>query len=162
VTLALPALAEWEYNQDTVLAHALTDSKVAIEDNGTIVTYDELPTVMADKSQLTRLLQNLIGNAVKFHKDTRPEVHIGVEHADGEWTFSVRDNGIGIDSKDFERIFMIFQRLHSREEYEGTGIGLAVCKEIVERHGGRIWVESEPGRGSTFCFTMPERGASPS
>ena len=145
------------------LDHALANLKVAIEESGAIVTYDELPEVMADESQLTRLLQNLIGNAIKFHKkDTRPEVHIGVEHADGEWTFSVRDNGIGIDPEDFERIFMIFERLHTQAEYTGTGIGLAVCKKIVERHGGHMWVESEPGRGSTFYFAIPDRGGSAS
>jgi signal transduction histidine kinase len=142
----------------TALDHALTNLKVAIEECGAIIIHDQLPTLMADETQLTRLLQNLIGNAIKFHqKDTPPQVHIGVEHADGEWTFSVRDNGIGIDSGDFERVFMIFQRLHSREEYKGTGIGLAVCKKIVERHGGRIWVESEPGEGSTFYFTVPDQ-----
>jgi light-regulated signal transduction histidine kinase (bacteriophytochrome) len=121
-----------------------------------VVTHDDLPTVMADEAQLTRLLQNLIGNAVKFRKqETCSEIHISAEHSDGEWTLSVRDNSIGIAPEHLERIFMIFQRLHSSEEYEGTGIGLAVCKRIVERHGGRIWVESEPGKGSTFYFTIP-------
>jgi signal transduction histidine kinase/DNA-binding LacI/PurR family transcriptional regulator len=139
----------------TTLHHALANLEIAIEENDAVVTHDELPTVLGDETQLLRLLQNLIGNAIKFRKkETRPEIHINAERAGDEWTFSVRDNGIGIDSGYFERIFMIFQRLHSREEYEGTGIGLAVCQKIVERHGGRIWVESEPGKGSTFYFTI--------
>jgi signal transduction histidine kinase len=140
----------------TVLEHVLADLSVAIEESGASVTHDDLPIVMADEVQLARLLRNLIGNAIKFRKqDIRPEVHVSAEHTDDAWTFSVRDNGIGIDPKDFECIFMTFQRLHTREEYEGTGIGLAMCKKIVERHGGRIWVESEPGEGSTFYFTVP-------
>jgi signal transduction histidine kinase/DNA-binding LacI/PurR family transcriptional regulator len=145
-----------------VLDHALTNLKVAIEESGAVVSHDDLPTVPADDVQLTQLFQNLIGNATKFHKpDTRPEVHVGAERRSDEWLFSVQDNGIGIDPKHFERIFLIFQRLHSREEYEGTGIGLAVCKRIVERHGGHIWVESEPGKGATFRFTIPVKGETP-
>ncbi|MBN1219151.1 MAG: substrate-binding domain-containing protein [Anaerolineae bacterium] len=144
----------------TVLDHALANLKVALEESGAVVTHDDLPTVMADETQLAQLLQNLIGNAIKFcQKTTRPGIHIGAEHTTGKWLFSVRDNGIGIAPEYFERIFMIFKRLHSREEYEGTGIGLAVCKKIVERHGGRIWVKSEVGQGSTFYFTILDKGS---
>jgi light-regulated signal transduction histidine kinase (bacteriophytochrome) len=139
-----------------VLDHTLTNLKIAIEESNAVVTCDDLPTVVADETQLTRLLQNLIGNAIKFRKEEiPPEIHVSAECTGDGWTFSVRDNGIGIDSKYFERIFMVFKRLHSREEFTGTGIGLAVCKKIVERHGGRIWVESEPNGGSTFYFTIP-------
>lgn len=144
-----------------VLNHVLANLKVAIGESGTVVTHDELPTVMADETQLTLLLQNLVSNAIKFRKnDTPPEIHVGAEHANGEWIFSVRDNGIGIAPEYSERIFMIFKRLHSGEEYEGTGIGLAMCKKIVERYGGRIRVESEPGEGSTFYFTILDRVSS--
>jgi signal transduction histidine kinase len=145
-----------------VLDHALANLKVAIEEGRATVTHGDLPTVIADETQLTQLFQNLIGNGIKFHKPDAPsKVHVSAECGDDEWAFSVQDNGIGIDPKHFERIFLLFQRLHSREEYKGTGIGLAVCKRIVERHGGRIWVESEPGQGSTFRFTIPDReGAS--
>jgi hypothetical protein len=140
-----------------VLQRVLTNLKIAIEESAAVVTYDDgLPTVMADEVQLVQLIQNLIGNALRFRGDPSPEIHFGVTHTEKEWTFSVRDNGIGIDSAYTERIFRIFQRLHTRSEYEGTGIGLAVCKKIVERHSGRIWVESEPGRGSTFYFTLPK------
>ncbi|MDY6875837.1 MAG: ATP-binding protein [Chloroflexota bacterium] len=141
-----------------VLNRALANLQVAIEENGAVVTHGTLPTVMADETQLVRVFQNLIGNAIKFRSDLAPEIHVEIERNDGEWLFSVRDNGIGMAPQYFERIFVIFQRLHNRSEYSGTGIGLAVCKKIVERHGGRIWVTSEPEKGSTFYFTIPDRG----
>jgi signal transduction histidine kinase len=128
-----------------------------MDETGASVTHGLLPTVTADGEQLTRLFQNLIGNALKFHSDQRPEVRVAAERRPGEWLFSVRDNGIGIDPQFAERIFVIFQRLHTDSDYPGTGIGLALCKRIVERHGGRIWVESQPGCGATFFFTIPDR-----
>jgi PAS domain S-box-containing protein len=144
-----PAACEDALNQ------ALANLKLAIEDSGAVVTHDPLPTVLADSSQLVGLFQNLIGNAIKFKGEDMPHIHVAAEQKEDRWLFSVADNGIGIDPEFFERIFVVFQRLNGREEYEGTGIGLAVCKKIVERHGGRMWVESEPGRGSTFYFTIP-------
>jgi PAS domain S-box-containing protein len=141
-----------------VLDQALANLKAAIERRGAVVTHDPLPTVMADDLQLVQLFQNLIGNAIKFQVEKVPRVHISAEHRGNEWVFAVRDNGIGIDPQYAERIFVIFQRLHTREEYHGTGIGLAICKKIVERRGGRIWVESQPGMGSTFYFTIPIGG----
>ncbi|HET7272894.1 MAG TPA: PAS domain S-box protein [Rubrobacter sp.] len=138
-----------------VLEAARANLRVVLEETGAKVTSDELPSVMGDPVQLSQLFQNLIGNAVKFRKEGEsPLIHIGAERLDGEWLFSVGDNGIGIEAEYLERIFVIFQRLHARTEYSGTGIGLAVCKKIVERHGGKIWVESVPGEGSTFYFTL--------
>ncbi|MEB3827721.1 PAS domain S-box protein [Phormidium sp. CCY1219] len=130
--------------------------QMAIEERAAVVTCADLPVVNGDNTQLLQLLQNLIGNGIKYCEARSPRVHLDVTYGDNEWLFSVRDNGIGLDPKFSDRIFLIFQRLHTREEYSGTGIGLAICKRIVERHGGRIWVESQPEIGSTFYFTLPD------
>jgi len=142
-----------------VLTAALQNLQAAIQESGAVVTQDPLPTVNADAVQLLSLFQNLIGNALKFRRTEPPRIHVGAQWSDGNWRFSVRDNGIGIESQYFERVFGVFQRLHTRREYPGTGIGLAICKKIVERHGGRIWVESMPGEGSTFYFTLADAQA---
>jgi signal transduction histidine kinase len=140
---------------EQALANALANLRVAIDEARAEIIRDPLPIVNGDEVQLTQLFQNLIGNAVKFRGEAAPKIHIGAQRTGAEWEFSVRDNGIGIAPEDFQRIFIVFQRLHSREKYPGTGIGLSVCKKIVERHGGRIWVESKPGHGTTFYFTLP-------
>jgi PAS domain S-box-containing protein len=142
---------------DQIVSHAVLNLQAAIEDGGaTVSTADGLPMVVGSEIELTRLFQNLVGNALKYRDPLRPPVvMVEAEAGDGEWVFTVRDNGIGIAPEHFDRIFGIFQRLHGKEEYEGTGIGLAVCKKIVERHKGRIWVESTPGQGSAFRFTLP-------
>ncbi len=140
---------------EAVLESTLTDLQVAIEENSAVITHDPLPMVMADNAQLSQLFLNLIGNAIKFRSEEPPDIHVSAEERGDEWVFSVRDNGIGIDPDNTERIFEIFQRLHSRSKYPGTGIGLAICRRIVERHGGSIWVESRPGEGSIFCFNIP-------
>lgn len=142
-------------NCSVALEQAIYNLRSAIEESGAKLTYDLLPTVMGDEAQLTRLFQNLVSNAVKFRGEEPLEIHISVHQEENEWFFSIRDNGIGIDPEQAEHIFVIFRRLHTREEYSGTGIGLAICKKIVESHGGRIWVESEQGKGSTFYFTIP-------
>ena len=129
----------------------------SIEESGATVTRDDLPTLHADPAQLVQLLQNLIGNAVKYRSDEPPEVHVSCEQKNGECFFGVKDNGIGIDPKYADQVFVIFQRLHTREEYAGTGVGLAICKKIVERHGGSIWIESQPGEGTTVWFSIPTK-----
>jgi light-regulated signal transduction histidine kinase (bacteriophytochrome) len=131
------------------------DLELPIRDNGAVVTCGHLPSVVAVPSQIAQLFQNLIGNALKFHGKEAPRVRISARRDGREWLFQVEDNGIGIDPKNTGQLFVMFRRLHSRAEYPGTGMGLAICKRIVERHGGRIWIESKPGEGSRFCFTLP-------
>ncbi|MDX1522466.1 MAG: ATP-binding protein [Anaerolineae bacterium] len=155
-------------NCNAVLEEIMADLTAVIDEGQAQVTWDSLPTVTADRSQLTQLLRNLVSNGIKYRGEAPPRVHIAAELAPAaadmgetegsageEWRFSVRDNGIGIAPEHYERIFLMFKRLHHRSEYPGTGIGLAICQKIVERHGGRIWVESEPGNGSIFYFTLP-------
>ncbi len=150
---------------DDVLNLALTNLRGALLQSGAIVHRTPLPTVEVDRIQLGQVFQNLLGNSVKFHGPKPPEIWVGAERRGAEWLFTVRDDGIGIPPEYQDRIFIIFQRLHTREEYPGTGIGLAVCKKVIERHGGKLWVESTgvPGEGTTFCFTLPvERAPLPS
>lgn len=143
---------------ENALDRALINLRGRIAETGATIDRDPLPTVMADSTQLMQLFQNLIGNAIKFHSDKSPKISIKAERIDDAWLFSVADNGIGIDPQFSDRIFVIFQRLHTRDEYPGTGMGLAICKKIIECHRGRIWVESEPEQGSTFYFTIPVGG----
>lgn len=140
---------------EAALEQALANLKGAIEESKAVVSHDPLPTVTGDASQIARLLQNLISNAIKFRRQKAPRVHIAAKKEWNEWIFSVRDDGIGIAKEDFPRLFQVFSRLHGRGEYPGTGVGLAICKRIVGRHGGRIWVQSQAGKGSTFYFTIP-------
>jgi PAS domain S-box-containing protein len=137
------------------LEQALDNLQLLIEDHDATVIHDSLPTIYGNEAQLVQLFQNLINNAIKFRRDEPPIVQIGVKRLRREWEFAVRDNGIGIDRQYLSRIFVIFQRLHTKEKYPGTGIGLAICKKVVENHRGRIWVESAPGEGTTFYFTLP-------
>ena len=139
------------------LERAISNLKVEIEGRYAVVTYDRLPSVIADDTQMVQLFQNLIGNGIKFCREGRPRVHVSAVDKDTEWVFSIRDNGIGIAPENADRIFEIFKRLHTSSEYSGTGIGLAICKKIIERHRGIIWVESELGKGTTFYFTVPKK-----
>ena len=137
------------------MAQALENLQESIQETGAEITHGELPTVRADPSQLAQLFQNLLGNAMKFRSEAPPKIRVDARCKGGDWRFSVSDNGIGIDPKFQDQIFDVFRRLHRREQYDGTGVGLAICKKIVDRHGGQIWVESQPGKGATFHFTLP-------
>ena len=139
-----------------ILGEATDNLTKAIEESGAVITQDALPLVMGDEVQLLQVFQNLIANAIKFHGPEPPQIQVKTERRNHEWVFAIQDNGIGIAPEHQKRIFAIFQRLHHRSEYPGTGIGLAICKKIVERHGGRIWVESQLAKGSTFYFSLPE------
>lgn len=141
-----------------VFDKVLKNLKVAIEEKNATITRTDLPVISADPVAMIQLFQNLIGNAIKFYAKEPPVVHVSCELKGPEWLFSVRDNGIGIDASNFGQIFVIFQRFHTKQEYPGTGIGLVVCKKIVEQHGGRIWPESKIGNGTTFFFTIPAKG----
>ena len=141
-------------NLDEILGQVLLNLKLAMVDSGAVITHDPLPVIMADEMQLGQLLQNLIGNAIKFRGEKPPRIHVSSKQNDNGWQISVHDNGIGISPEHRERVFLIFQRLHTMAEYPGTGIGLAICKKIVEGHGGRIWIESPPEGGSTISFTL--------
>lgn len=143
-------------SMDSVLEYATDMLQLVIKGTDAAVTHESLPSIKVDERQMTQLFQNLISNAIKFRGQEPPRIHVSATRLDGEWLFSVHDNGIGIEPQYADRIFVIFQRLHNRDDYPGTGIGLAICKKIVERHGGRIWMESEPGKGSTFFFTVPD------
>jgi light-regulated signal transduction histidine kinase (bacteriophytochrome) len=146
-----------EVSAENALKEALANLRATIDQSSAVVTHDALPAIRTDETQLTQVFQNLVGNAIKYHGTEVPQVHVSATKNGGnEWTFSVRDNGLGIDPQYFDRIFILFQRLHGRDEFEGTGIGLAICKKILERLGGRIWVESQPEKGSTFYFALPE------
>lgn len=138
-----------------LIQSVLGDLEVSIKESSAVITADTLPTVNADELQLRQVFQNLVGNSIKFRSEQTPHIHISAQPCRGEWVISIRDNGIGIEPKFFDRIFVIFQRLHAREQYPGTGIGLALCKRIVERHHGQIWVDSSPGKGATFFFSLP-------
>jgi PAS domain S-box-containing protein len=144
-------------NLESTMQIVLSNLQVSISETNATVTHDKLPLVVADSGQMVQLLQNLIGNAIKFHRKEPPRVHVSAKAQGGEYLFSVSDNGIGIDSQYFDRLFKIFQRLHTKEEYPGSGIGLVICKRIVERHGGRIWFESQVGKGSTIYFTLNKK-----
>jgi signal transduction histidine kinase len=140
---------------DAVLQAALTNLEGAIRESGAVVEHAQLPVLVADSSQLVQVFQNLIGNAIKFRGSEPPRIRVSAESSGKEWVFSVADNGIGIAAEHRENVFVIFRRLHTQSEYPGSGIGLSICKKIIEHHGGRIWVDSQPGRGSVFQFTLP-------
>ena len=148
-----------EIDSGKALRQAMSALRLAIQENGATIEFGNLPCIRMHEFQLQQLFQNLIANAIRFRSEEPPRIYVGAERCQHEWRFAVRDNGIGIDSKYKEQIFGIFKRLHSAADFPGTGMGLAICQRIVERNGGRIWVESDPGRGSTFFFTLPSGGS---
>lgn len=141
-------------NMENILTESLSNLKLSVEENNATITHESLLYVRADQSQVVQLFQNLIGNAIKFRREEPPEIHISAQNSGDKWIFQVSDNGIGIDPQYVNHIFKVFQRLHGRENYPGTGIGLSICKKIVERHGGEMWVNSKLGKGSQFFFTI--------
>src|SRR5690606_35907136 len=144
-----------EVRMEEVLDRVLSLLESEIRDTGALITRTKLPVVVGDATQLVQLLLNLLQNAIKYRSTEAPRIQVAAERRGDRWVFSVADNGIGIELRHAERIFEVFERLHTAQEYQGTGIGLAICRRVVQRHGGEIWVESEPGRGSTFFFTLP-------
>jgi PAS domain S-box-containing protein len=146
-------------SSENALQEAIANLRVSIQESGAVVTHDSLPVITTDNTQLVLVFQNLIGNSIKYRSAAAPQVHVSARDSSGNWVFAVRDNGLGIDPKYFDRIFVLFQRLHGRAEFQGTGIGLSICKKILERLGGRIWVESQPDEGATFYFELPGVGS---
>jgi light-regulated signal transduction histidine kinase (bacteriophytochrome) len=145
-----------EVNLNNILQQIIFEYKLLIQEKNAVISYGKLPVIHADYTQMIQLFQNLISNSIKYNDQPCPTIHISAKKQNNDWIFKIADNGIGIDPKQGDWIFKVFQRLHSPDEYEGTGIGLAIVKRIVERHGGRIWYESQPGEGSNFYFNIPE------
>ncbi|MEZ4595124.1 MAG: ATP-binding protein, partial [Chloroflexota bacterium] len=145
-----------QVNLESILEQVCLNLEMQVKESQITITHDPLPTVLADKTQMLQLLQNLISNAIKFRNSSNPKIHLSAEKENARWLIKVADNGIGIDPKFSQQIFTIFQRLHTRDEYPGTGIGLAMCKKIIQKHGGEIWVESALGAGSTFYVSLPD------
>lgn len=142
-------------NSEEIIEQIILNLKSLIEDNNAVLTHDPLPIIYANDQQMVQLFQNFIVNAIKYHGEENPKIHISSEKLDKEYVFAIRDNGIGIEEQHLERIFTIFQRLHNRNDYEGSGMGLSISQKIILEHGGKIWAESELGEGSTFYFTIP-------
>ena len=150
------------YSLDQDIETALTQLQGLIAESQAVVTHDPLPTIQVDQGQMVRLFQNLIGNALKYRKpDVPPVIHVSAQQQDSMWMITVQDNGIGFDAQDAKQIFSPFKRLHAEQDYPGSGVGLAICRRIVERHGGRIWADSQPGQGASFHFTLPVEGKAP-
>ena len=143
------------FDTKAALEQAVTNLQISIAETGAQITYALLPNILGNEAQFVQLFQNLLSNAIKFHGEEPPKIEVKAERSGTVWKFSLKDNGIGIEPQYVERIFIIFQRLHTKDRYPGTGIGLAICKKVVEHHGGRIWAESTPGTGTTFWFTIP-------